>query len=73
MKSLKLKKVKISKINNLHTIFGGGDTVGANPQRTVTIDAACLKTRDADDTDCNTVTNNGTLKTAGTPTNTGIE
>lgn len=60
MKSLKLKKVKISRINNLHTLFGGADTVGTANQQAVSFDINCYKTKDLNDSDCTPGTNGGT-------------
>ncbi|KAB8155823.1 hypothetical protein EZY14_001030 [Kordia sp. TARA_039_SRF] len=65
MKSLKLKKVKISSIGNTHILFGGATTEtqeqACNPA--YTNDLYC-KTRDPKDTDCETVTNTtGSLRT----------
>lgn len=58
MKSLKLKKVKISSIGNPHILFGGATTESkeqaCNPAHTN--DLYC-KTRNPKDTDCDTVTN----------------
>ena len=69
MKNLKLKKIKIAKINNLSLILGGAEQ---------TIDPGCMpdtltcppkKTQDPNDTSCQT-TNGGTLRTQGGYANT---
>lgn len=67
MKSLKLKKVKISRIGNPHILFGGNTTGQESQVRTCndatyTCDLNC-KTRDPNDTDCTTVTNTSGSRT----------
>lgn len=57
MKLLKLRKVKISKIGNPHTLFGGATNGCVTSPPDVTMDFDCLKTKDPKDTDCITVTN----------------
>ena len=57
MKSLKLRKVKISKIGNPHILFGGATNGYLTSPLPVTMDYACLKTRDPQDADCTSVTN----------------
>ena len=71
MKSLKLKKVKISRIGNPHILFGGATTEtqeqACNPA--YTNDLYC-KTRDPKDTDCDTVTNTTGSRTTNPDQNT---
>lgn len=70
MKKLKVKKIKIAKINNLNMIFGGNNEVGSYRQTIVnnclpdTFTCPPKETEDPNDTTCHT-TNAGTLKTQG--------
>lgn len=57
MKSLKLRKVKISKIGNPHTLFGGATNSCPTTTPPISTDLDCIKTRNPKDTDCATVTN----------------
>ena len=74
MKSLKLKKVKISKVGNPHILFGGATTITETQvdvcpnNGTLSYELRC-KTKDPKDTDCDTATVTNTLTTNRTDPN----
>lgn len=66
MKSLKLKKVKISRVTNLHLILGGANgAAGQSAQEPYRPETYTLDTKYDDS--CIPGTNGGTLRTIGAP------
>lgn len=58
MNSLKLNKIKISRIGNPHLLFGGAQQAATNAQQTVP-DTIYCHTKDEADNTCQSQTNTG--------------